>query len=63
MTKTNFFRTLSEQDKAAARDLAAEQTAKTGKKVTMLDIVAGVMTDAEHAAVYDLNAMPVMAAA
>lgn len=64
MTKTNFFRTLSEEDKNAARELAAEQSAKTGKKVTMLDIVGGIMTDAELAMPEpNLNAVPVMAAA
>lgn len=50
MTKSNFFRTLSEADKNAARELAEGETKRLGKKVTMLEICDGVMTDAERVA-------------
>lgn len=62
MTKTNFYKTLNEADKQAARELAESESKRTGKKVTMLDICGGIMTDAECAAP-EPQAVPVMAAA
>lgn len=49
MNKSSFWKTLSDEDKKAARDLAAEETVRTKAPVSALNILDAIMTDAEKA--------------
>lgn len=49
MNKSSHWKTnMTEEDKAAARKLADEESNRRGKKVSALEILEGVMTDAER---------------
>lgn len=50
MNKSSFWKTMSDEDKKAARDLAAEETARLKTSVSGLNILDQIMTDAEKAA-------------